>query len=107
MSTTLEKVKQLEQYLGLDHPSNDPVLDLTITKLLHREYMRMEALKNRLFSQIEEFEQQYHLPSSEFYTRFEQGKMGDEMDFVEWASTLEMLDNVTKRLTILGSSSPS
>lgn len=77
MSTTLEKVKQ------------------------------MEALKSRLSSQIKEFEQQYHLPSSEFYTRYEQGKMGDEIDFIEWASTLEMLDNVTKRLTILGSNFPT
>jgi len=28
-------------------------------------------------------------------------EMGDEMDFVEWAATVEMLTNVEKRLTLL------
>jgi hypothetical protein len=98
MLTTLEKVKHLEQYLGLEHPLGDPVLDRTITKLLLWESTKMEALQTRLSAQIKEFEQHYYLPSAEFYTRYEQGDMGDEMDFMEWASTIEMLANVEKRL---------
>ncbi len=27
--------------------------------------------------------------------------MGDDMDFIEWASTLEMLANVTKHLDVV------
>ena len=107
MLNTLEKVQRLEQYLRLDDSVNDPIVDRTVTKLLHRESSRMEALRTRLSEQIREFEQQYQLPSAEFYARYERGDMGDDMDFIEWASTCEMLSNVNKRLTILESHSLS
>ena len=47
------------------------------------------------------FERTYSLTSNEFYTRYEKGEMGDEIDFVEWAATVEMFANVEKRLTLL------
>ena len=104
---TLEKVQRLEQYLGSEEPPHDPVVDRTITKLLLRESARMEAIHTRLSEQIRDFEHQYHLPSAEFYTRYQRGEMGDEMDFIEWASTIDMLSNVNKRLAILESHSLS
>lgn len=107
MPNTLEKVKRLEQYLAFENQPLDPIIDRTVTKLLLRESARIEALQNRLSEQIREFEQQYHLPSGEFCPQYERGELGDEMDFIEWASTLEMLANVKKRLTILASHSLS
>lgn len=35
--------------------------------------------------------------------RYEKGEMGDEMDFVEWSATIEMLANVDKKLALLES----
>jgi hypothetical protein len=52
-------------------------------------------------NQVMKFEQTYSLISSEFYTRYEKGEMGDEMDFVEWAATVDMLANVEQNLTLL------
>jgi hypothetical protein len=103
MLNTLEKVKRLEQYLDFDDFADDPIIDRTITKLLLREAERMGELHNRLSVQVQGFEQQYGLQSDEFYARYERGDMGDDMDFIEWASTLDMLSNVKKRLTILES----
>jgi hypothetical protein len=40
------------------------------------------------------FEQQYHLTSTEFYQRYQIGQMGDEMDFIEWASLVQMVNNL-------------
>jgi len=54
-----------------------------------------------LLNQLATFEQSYSLTSSEFYTRYDKGEMGDEIDFVEWAATVEMLTNVEKQLTLL------
>ena len=51
--------------------------------------------------QISQFEQNYNLLSQEFYSRYNKGEMGDEMDFIEWASTIEMLINVEKRMALL------
>jgi hypothetical protein len=90
MMTTLEKVKCLEQYLIIDSSTVDPVLDMSINKLLAREHARMQELKTRLLNQLVAFEHTYSLSSSEFYTLYEKGDMGDKMDFVEWAATVEM-----------------
>jgi len=101
MMTTLEKVKRLEQYLLFSNLTVDPVLDMSINKLLVRESTRINELKTRLLNQVMIFEQTYSMASSEFYRCYENGEMGDEMDFVEWASTVEMLANVDNRLKLL------
>jgi len=100
MITTLEKVRRLEQYIAADSSTVDPVLDMTIDKLLSRELTRMLELKARLTNQMVEFEDDYSLKSTDFYRRYENGEMGDEMDFVEWAATVEMLANIKKRLAL-------
>ena len=105
MSVTLEKVKRLEQYLSVEHAIANPVLDMTLTKLLQREADRISALKARLVEQLGEFEQRYSLPSAEFYTQYEQGKMGDDTDFIEWAATIEMLNHIETQLNMLETAS--
>jgi hypothetical protein len=101
MVTTLEKVRRLEQYLAVDNSTVDPVMDTTIDKLLIRERDRILELKERLLRQCKQFEEDYSLDSTEFYTRYEEGKMGDDVDFVEWAATIDMLVNIDKRLALL------
>ena len=45
-------------------------------------------------------EEQYELPSAEFYHRFQKGLTDDGMDYVEWASLFQMKENLRKRLQI-------
>lgn len=101
MVTTLEKVRRLEQYLAVDNSTVDPVMDTSINKLLIRERVRILELKERLLNQCNQFEEAYSLASTEFFTAYEAGEMGDELDFVEWAATIEMLANINKRLDLL------
>ena len=100
MMTTLEKVKRLEQYLAIDSSANDPVLQMPIDKLIAREIGRVRKLTKRLAVQLAEFEKHYALKSSDFYTRYENGEMGDSMDFVEWSATIEMLANADKKMRL-------
>jgi len=103
MSTVLSKVKRLEEYMASTNASSlDNVLELTIDKLLDRETSRLISQKARLEQQLADFEQRYSLSSEEFYERFEQGELGDAMDFVEWSATYEMAANLQYRLSILG-----
>ena len=101
MPTTLEKIQRLEQYLANDSSKADPVLDSTIDKLLARERSKMLGLKVRLEEQCEVFETKYAQSSAGFYADYENGKMGDEMDYIEWASTIEMLTKLENRLALL------
>ena len=77
------------------------MLDVTLDKLLARETARMLDLKACLADELANFEKRYAMKSTEFYARYENGEMGDEMDFVEWSATVEMLANVDKQLALL------
>ena len=39
------------------------------------------------------FEKKYALNSTEFVVQFNNGMLGDDVDFIEWASTIEMKKN--------------
>jgi hypothetical protein len=101
MISTLEKVKQLEKYLAINNSAVDPVIETTINKLLVREFDRMFELKKRLADELFQFEKRYALQSDNFYQRYEAGELGDDVDFIEWAATVEMLANVKRRLELL------
>ncbi len=101
MISTLEKVKQLEKYLAINNSAVDPVVETTINKLFVREYDRMVELKTRLARELSQFEKRYDLQSDHFYQRYEAGELGDDMDFIEWAATVEMLMNANRRLELL------
>lgn len=55
-------------------------------------------IKLRLEANLETFERQYEMSSTDFYPRFEDGSLGDAMDFFEWAATIEILDNLNKQI---------
>ena len=101
MSKTLEKIRLLERYLASDQAAADPLMDTTIDKLLAREIAHAQELKTRLENQIAGYEKRYQLNVSTFYRRYQDGEMGDDMDFVEWAATVEMLDKARERLALL------
>lgn len=101
MSTVLEKVKRLEQYVATEENAIDQVVEQTLDKLFEREASRLEHIRSRLETRIAAFEETYKMPTPEFYLRFEQGELGDAMDFFEWSATLEMLQNLEKRIALL------
>jgi len=105
--TTLEKIKRFEEYLTVEQTVSDQFLDQALIKLAYHERSRLLTLKARLERQAQEFEQRYALASAEFYPRYEKGAMGDLVDFMEWAATIEMLNRLTYRLTLLSQISPS
>ncbi len=97
----IEKLRLLEQYILSDKSTADQIIYITIDKLLSREQKRTKELKKRLEDQIDDFEKRYSMNTSEFYSDFKDGKMGDDIDFIEWAATYEMINNVINKLNIL------
>jgi hypothetical protein len=45
--------------------------------------------------------ERYGLASDEFHRRYQAGQMDDRMDHVEWASLVQMRDNLRERLRTL------
>lgn len=70
-----------------------PVMKTTPT----HEAEQTRALLAQLQADLLAFEQQYHLSSVKFYQQYQAGKMDDSPDFVEWASLIQMVENVQKQ----------
>ncbi len=88
----------MEQYVELINGQVDQVLESTIDKMLDRERQRLLLQQTRLESQIADFEARYGWTSDEFYPRFERSELGDNIDFLEWSATIEMIRNLRRTL---------
>ncbi len=55
----------------------------------------------QLHAGLATFEAQYAMSSELFYQRYQHGQTDDRMDFVEWASLLQMTQNLENRLHFL------
>lgn len=82
------------------------VSDLTATTLNKLADMEISQSRTDLEAtekDLQEFELRYQLSTAEFFQKWKAGQMGDEMDFVEWASLAQMADRIRERLKILAS----
>lgn len=101
MSTVLEKVRRLEQYIETRAGYADRVLESTLDKILQREHNQLQSQIARLRNQLTVFEDRYGLTTPKFYERFERGEMGDDADFFEWSATREMVQDLESDLELL------
>ena len=77
------------------------LMDRTLAKLLRHEAEQCQTQLCQLQVALAEFEYKYHLSSTEFYRQFQARQTSDEMDYVEWASLIQMAENLKKRLRLL------
>ncbi|MBN2566109.1 MAG: hypothetical protein JXB46_10405 [Candidatus Eisenbacteria bacterium] len=85
-----------------------PLMDRTLDKLLTHEAEQCRKQLIELQTDLSELESRYSLSSDEFYQQFQAGQTDDRMDYVEWASLVQMRDNLEERLRILtGTVQPS
>ena len=74
------------------------LMERTLDKLLTHEVEICQSQLSQLQVALVEFEQQYDCSSDEFYHRFQTGQTDDRMDYVEWASLVQMRDNLRQRV---------
>ena len=103
METTADKVERFARFLKIHRRESDAVIDPVLDKLVDRERQHLLKQRNELQSELEHFERQYALESSEFYAKFKRGEMGDEVDFVDWYSAWRMYQNTLESLKTLDS----
>lgn len=83
------------------HGQTSPIMERTLHKLLTHEADVCRTHLKELRRDLAVFEQQYDLDSDEFYRRFQAGQTDDRMDYVEWASLVQMAENLQARLRLL------
>jgi hypothetical protein len=99
MQATLERIKSLERiYL---EGYEDSFLDQSLQKIIAYQLARDRADLEVLEQDLTELEQRYSMSSEAFFRRYEQGKMKDDADFVEWSALYKMYTRVRARLDIL------
>ncbi|RKY72683.1 MAG: hypothetical protein DRP97_00270 [Candidatus Latescibacterota bacterium] len=95
----LEKVRRLEKYIEMGF-GPEIWIDNVLSKLIDSERERLMATERKLCEQLREFERTYSMDSEPFYERFERGQLADEMDYFDWAATVEMVKNLRDRLPL-------
>ncbi len=73
-----------------------PQSNTALRETLHRALEKGSPLEDfdRLIRDLTQFEVQYQMDSSEFFRRFQQGEMGDQMDYMRWANKYEMYQEI-------------
>ena len=73
-------------------------LDRVLAKLLEAVLSDYQLRLHRYELALREFESRYEMDSKKFYTRFEAGKLGDAMDFFEWAGLYELHQDLLSKM---------
>src|SRR5262252_1845648 len=99
-TVTAERLRALAELYEQGQVS--ALMERTLAKLLRQEADVCQVQLRQLQADLREFEQKYQRSSAEFYQQFQAGQTSDALDYVEWASLIQMADNLTKRLRLLG-----
>ncbi len=73
----------------------------TLNKLFGYEAENCRIQIRQLENDLSVFEKQYGMSSDVFYRRFQEGEAGDNMDFVEWASVVQMHRRLRQRFALV------
>jgi ATP-dependent helicase YprA (DUF1998 family) len=77
------------------------LMDRTLEKLLAHEADLCREQLSEIQSDLAELEARYGLSTDEFYSHYQAGQTDDRLDYVEWASLVQMRDNLQARLRVL------
>lgn len=76
---------------------------ISLTNIILEEIKSIEQEIQEIKVDLQTFEQQYQLSSEQFYQQFKAGKLGDEIDFVDWSAFYQMWYSLQERLNLLKS----
>lgn len=95
MEQTLTKVKNLGKFI--QKHGDDPFFSQTISKMLDYKIRKYEEEIKRLDKDLKKFEHKHRKDSSVFFKEFKKGRLGDDMDFVEWSSLYQMRNHLIEK----------
>jgi hypothetical protein len=98
----IEYAKVLGRYISEGLSENEEVfIKETLKKLIEQEIGMLEKEKERYKKETDIFEEKYSLKSEGFIKKFNNGEMGDDLDFFEWYASVDSYNRVEKRQRFL------
>jgi len=71
--------------------------------MLDYKIKHYEVEIQRLYKELKTFERAYGMKSSVFFRKFSEGRLGDDIDFIEWSSLYQMYNRlVGKKVELEG-----
>lgn len=98
MMETMHKIQTLGELVNLG--TEDWLIDKTLSKLIQYKTNKMERELQELEDSMKKFESKYNMDPETFCKKFEEGELGDEMDFFEWYALCDMHKRIMQRLNI-------
>ena len=95
MKQILSKVKNLEKFI--EKHGDDTFISQSISKILNYKIAKYEEKIQQLGKELKAFERAYGMKSSVFFKKFTEGKIGDDMDFIEWSSIYQMYQRLLEK----------
>ncbi|MEM8527576.1 MAG: hypothetical protein AAGG68_23240 [Bacteroidota bacterium] len=85
-----QKMDKLVQFFGSK--------DLLFAHFIDFHKKKIQREIARIQKDLEQYEQQYSMPSAVFFEQFENGKLEDTKDFILWSGIYEMQLNSKQKL---------
>ena len=79
----------------------DGKMELTLRKVIDYYIQKCDRSMAELSQDLADFEKRYGMDSEYFYDEFDNGKLGDAMDFFEWAGLYQMFKRIESRKEML------
>ena len=95
MEQTLLKVKNLEKFV--EKHGEDAFVSQTISKMLAYKVQKYDKQIERLNRELRKFERTYKKKSHFFFEEFTAGRLGDEINFVEWSSLYQIHNRLLEK----------
>jgi hypothetical protein len=95
MASVLEKVEIL-QSVGAEG-----LADQALTKVIQVEIDRLKQEQQRLKTELTKFESTYQMTSEACEQKFEEGELGDAVEFFEWTSIYSIYQRNEHMLRLL------
>jgi len=74
------------------------IIDKILKEIKDQHIKNLEKYNNDL----KKFESIYGMKSSNFYEKFEDGQLGDNIDFFEWSGLMELRKDLINKLKVMG-----
>ena len=95
---TMHKIQTLGELINLG--TEDWLIDKTLSKLIQYKTNKMERELQKLEDSMKNFESKYNMNPETFCKKFEEGELGDDMDFFEWYALCDKHKRIMQRLNI-------